>query len=137
MRLELDALPPAEYAVNRSSGRSHWFKKEARDAALNDVGVALNQEGWNHGPALEKAHVTVLFYLPTKGRRDHGSLVERMKPIWDALTEPTFLKSGEIAKNGYGVLVDDDLNCIGFPEYRYEYRPRQPGTVIEVQDGLG
>lgn len=134
LRLELDALPPAEYAVNRSHGHSHWFKKEARDAALNDVGVALNQAGWNRAdPPLEKVHATVMFYLPTKGRRDHGSLVERMKPIWDALTMPTYKKDGTIWKDGYGVFVDDDLNCLGFPEYRYEYRPRQPGTIIEVQ----
>jgi len=132
LRIELDALPPAEYAVNYSGGRSHWYKKEARDAALNDVGVALNQAGWR-GEPLEKAHVVVTFYLPDKRKRDHGSLVERMKPIWDALTEPTYLKSGEIAKNGYGVLVDDDLACIGFPEYRYEYRARQPGTIIELE----
>lgn len=132
LRIELDALPPAEYAVNQSHGRSHWFKKEARDAALNDIGVALNQVGWR-GEPLEKAHVVVTFYLPDKRKRDHGSLVERMKPIWDALTVPTFYKLGGVKKQGYGVLKDDDLNCIGFPEYCYLYRPRQPGTVIEVQ----
>ena len=88
LKLELGALPPAEYAVNRSSGHSHWFKKEARDAALNDIGVALNQAGWNRGSPLEKVHVTVTFYLPTKGRRDHGSLVERMKPICTPAPSP-------------------------------------------------
>ena len=132
LRIELSALPPAEYAVNRSGGRSHWFKKEARDAALNDVGVALNLAGWDRSPPLETAHLTITFYLPTKIKRDHGSLVERMKPILDALTVPTYKKSGEIHKNGYGVLLDDDLDCIGFPDYRYEYRPRQPGTVITI-----
>lgn len=133
LRIELDALPPAEYAANRSSGRSHWFKKEARGAALNDVGVALNQAGWKRGEPLEKAHLMVLFYLPNHLIRDHGSLVERMKPILDALTVPTYYKDGRIKKDGYGVLLDDDLNCIGFPDYRYEYRPKKPGTVIEVQ----
>ena len=132
LRIEPQELPPAEYAVNRSHGRSHWYKKKARLEALNVVGVALNEAGWDHGAPIEKAHVKVLFYLPTKVKRDHGSLVERMKPIWDALTEPTYFKSGEIQKDGYGVLKDDDLNCIGFPEYKYEYRPRKPGTIIEV-----
>ena len=135
LRIVLDALPPAEYAANQSRGRSFWSLKEARDAALNDVGVALNQASWDRSPPLEEAHLTITFYLPTKGKRDHGSLIERMKPILDALTVPTYKKSGEIHKNGYGVLLDDDLDCIGFPDYRYEYRPRQPGTVIEVRDG--
>ncbi len=134
LRIELDSLPPAEYAVNRSGGRSHWFKKKARDAALNDVGVALNQAGWNRtDPPLEKARLTVTFYLPTRVRRDHGSLVERMKPILDALTMPTYKKDLTIQKDGYGVLLDDDLDCIGWPTYQHEYRPRQPGTIIEVQ----
>ena len=131
LRLVLQELPPAEYAVNRSGGRSHWFKDKARLEALNAVGVALNEAGWDR-KTLEKAHVTVTFYLPTRGKRDHGSLVERMKPIWDALTVPTYLKSGEISKDGYGVLKDDDLNCIGWPTYQHEYRPRNPGTLIEV-----
>ncbi len=132
LRIVLDALPPAEYAANENRGKSFWYLEKARDAALNDIGVALNQAGWDHSPPLETAHLTITFYLPTKGKRDHGSLVERMKPILDALTEPTFKKDGTISKNGYSVLKDDDLDCIGFPDYQFEYRPRQPGTIIEV-----
>jgi len=130
LRIVLDSLPPAEYSSNRSQG-SYWIKKKARDSALNDVGVALNQAGWS-GPPLEKAHLTITFYLPTKGKRDHSGLVERMKPILDALTVPTYKKDGTIWKNGYGVLKDDDLDCIGWPTYQHEYRPRQPGTLILI-----
>ncbi len=133
LTIVLDALPPAEYAANESRGKSFWYLEKARDAALNDVGVALNQTGWDHSSPLETARLRITFYLPTKVKRDHGSLVERMKPILDALTVPTYKKSGEIHKNGYGVLLDDDLDCIGFPDYRFEYRPRQPGTLIEVE----
>ncbi len=134
MRIELHALPPAAYSANNSTkGTGNYCrKKKARDEALNTVGVALNEAGWK-GEPLETAKVTVTFYFPTKGKRDHGSFIERMKPIWDALTPPTYLKSGEISKNGYGVLKDDDLDCIGWPTYQHEYRPRKPGTVIEIE----
>ncbi len=134
LRIILDSLPPVAYAANSSTKGTgnYWRKREAREQALNDVGVALNQSGWDH-KTLETAKVTVTFYLPTRGKRDHGGLVERMKPIWDALTVPSYLKSGEISKDGYGVLRDDDLACIGWPTYSHEYRPRNPGTLIEVE----
>ncbi len=132
LRIELDSLPPAEYAANQNRGMSHWFTKKARDAALNDIGVALNQAGWDRSPPLEKVHVTVTFYLPDKRKRDHGGLVERMKPIFDALTVPTYRKDGTIHKDGYGVMLDDDLACLGWPTYRDEYRKGQSGTVIEI-----
>ncbi len=138
LRIELNELPPAEYSANENRGKSFWSMKGAKADALNSVGVALNLAGWNHAEPMKQALVTVTFYLPSRIIRDHGSLIERMKPIWDALTVPTYYKTGAkantIKKEGYGVLVDDDLNCIGFPTYQYEYRPRQPGMVIEIEE---
>ena len=138
LKITLDALPPAAFSANRSNS-NFWVKAKARKEAHADVGLALLKAGWDSTQMpMEQVLVTVTFYLPTKGKRDHGGLVERMKPIYDALTPPDYYKNGakagELRRDGFAVIQDDDLTCMGWPTYQHEYRPREPGILIEIED---
>jgi len=133
LTIVLHTLPPREFSANQSSGKTYRAKQGAKARSLKEVKAALDACGWDWGRApIEKAKVAVMFYLPTRHKRDHGSLVERMKPVWDALTVPTYYKDGRIAKKGHSVLRDDDLTCMGWPYYSHKFRPRLPGTIITI-----
>lgn len=130
LTLELP-LPPAEYATNHSSGKA-WYqqrgKRGAKEAAYAAVLEAAQAAGWRPGQQFRQPRLRVTFCLPNHIRRDHDGLVQRMKPYFDALSEP----QGQ--KNGLGIIKDDNLEVIGFPEYRHIYG--KPGyTLIEIEEG--
>ena len=125
-------LPPVEFSMNSSSGRS-WYaqrgRRAAKEQALAYVMKAVQDARWD-GVQFEHPVVRVTFHLPTRHVLDHDSLVQRTKPLWDALSEPKGKKT-----TGLGVIFDDDLTTIGFPEYSYEYR--KPGAVIiEIRERI-
>lgn len=85
--------------------------------------VALvKEQGWQ-GPPMERAEISLIFYLPDRQRRDGLMLLERMKFWIDGLVE-----------SHPPVIKDDDLLTIGFPAATAIYRKGQPGTVIEVRE---
>ena len=123
VRFELPYLPPKEYATNSNS---HWSaqrdkKTGARQQVQGDVDMLLLESGWRPGQMLQNPRFTVTFFLPTKAKRDHDGLVQRMKPIYDSLTES-------------GVILDDNLDVIDWPQYRHNYRKGQPGTLVEIRE---
>ena len=119
LRLVIPSLPPAEYSANYARGR-HWAEKQRVTQAAHDEIIAeVRNQGWQ-GPTLQKAHVKVIFTLPSRRKIDGGSLVERSKPWIDGLVLA-------------GVIADDDLETIGFPEFSHTYERRaQAQTVVEV-----
>lgn len=125
LRLDLPCLPPAEYGANRSRGaaweRQYRVAHGKRGAGDQIVALVLEQ-GWQ-GPPMGRAEVRLTFYLPDRRRRDGLGLLERLKPWVDGLVEAQVIK-------------DDDLGTIGFPVPHWEYRPRSPGTVIEVVESI-
>lgn len=133
LRIVIPSLPPASYGANESRGQ-HWGR-QYRDAhgkrgAIPEVFALVLEQGWDR-PPLEKALVTVTFGLPDRRRRDGLMLMERVKPYIDALTSKP---DGYGVVHGACVIVDDDLECIGFPVGGWFYSPRQPQTIIEVRE---
>ena len=123
-------MPPAEYAMNNSSGRS-WHaqrgKRGAKETAYAAVLQAAQAAGWRPGQQFQHPRLRVTFCLPNHIRRDHDGLVQRCKPYYDALTEP----QGQ--KNGLGIIKDDCLDVMGWPTYRHLYG--KPGYVlIEIEE---
>ena len=124
-------LPPKEYSANESSGRS-WHaqrgKRGARESAYAAVLEAVGRTDWMPGQQFRHPKTSVTFCLPNHIRRDHGGLVERMKPYWDSLTEPLGQKA-----YGLGIYKDDNLEDLGWPAYRHRYE--KPGCVIiEIEE---
>lgn len=120
VEIELPSLPPREFSRN---ARVHWHVlHRVQQETFDDVLALLLESGWHRGtPALERAFVEVTFYLPDRRGRDADNLVTRAKPVMDALVQA-------------GVIQDDSLDCIGIPVYRFEHRPRQPGTRVRIQE---
>lgn len=109
-------LPPVAYSAN---SRSHWSQRRGGRASANaqvyaHVLDAVRREGHVTKEPPRHARVHVLFVLPDMRRRDHDSLIARMKPVFDALVH-------------LNVLSDDSLDAIGWPEYRHTYG--RPGRV--------
>ena len=123
LAITLPCLPPKEYSANNSRGR-HWSEKQKiTQAAHDEIIAAVRAQGW-HGEPLTKAVVKITFGLPDHRKRDSGGLIERCKPWLDGLVDA-------------GVIADDDLETIGWPEYSHFYSLRNPITKIEVKDGPG
>ena len=146
--ITLPYLPPASYSAN---SRAHWSAKRGKRGAnhdvLDDVRMLLAEQGWvcssryrgvrirlqvgwhglhaecRHGLALDQAKITVRFGFPDKRHRDPGSCQERIKPCFDALVR-------------CGLLADDSLEVIGWPEYSHHYSPKQPSTTIWIEEVL-
>ena len=133
----LPYLPPASYSAN---SRTHWTAKRGKRGAnrdvLDDVRILLAEQNWRcrytgllrhgdcqHRPPLERAKISVCFGLPDKRRRDPGGLQERAKSCFDSLVR-------------LGVLADDSLGVIGWPEYSHHYSPKQPSTTIRIEEVL-
>ena len=123
--LELPSLPPAEYGANRARGAA-WGRQyrisHGKRGAADEIIAAARAQGWQGEPFLH-ATVFVTFFLPDRRKRDAGMLQERIKPWLDALTP-----------KGVGVIADDDLATIGWPIYGHLYSPRQPKTVIRIDE---
>ena len=126
LRIEIPCLPPAEYGANRSRGAA-WQRQfrvsRGKRGAVEQIVALVKEQGWQ-GPPMTRARVSVHFQLPDRRRRDPGMLQERMKPYFDGLVEA-------------GVIEDDDLATIGWPVYSHSLHPRQPGTIITVEDMEG
>ncbi len=133
LRIVLAELPPASYGANQSRG-AHWGRQyrdsHGKRGAVEHVVVLVREQGWNR-PPLEKARVKVTFGLPDKRRRDATGLIERVKPYLDGLTSKPD-KNGVV--HGASVIVDDDLECIGFPDFGWFSSPRVPVTIISVEE---
>lgn len=124
LKLELPCLPPVEYSANQSRGAA-WQRQwriahDARRGAVDEIVALVREQGWQ-GPPMDLAEIRVTFYLPDRRKRDGLGLLERLKPWIDGLVTS-------------GIIQDDDLNTIGFLSHAWEYRPRQPGTVIMVSE---
>ena len=132
LKIRLPSLPPAEYSANKSRG-ADWGRQyrvsHGKRGAADEIITAVLEQGW-HGAPLKKAVVKVTFGLPDRRKRDHGGLIERFKPWLDALTRNPDPKTK--VWRGVGVLWDDDLETIGWPEYGHCYSPREPFTQIQV-----
>jgi len=121
LKIRIPSLPPAEYGANKSRG-ADWGRQyrvsHGKRGAAEEIHALVMEQGWQ-GEPLEKAMIKVTFGLPDRRKRDHGGLVERFKPWLDGLVSA-------------GVLTDDSLEVIGWPEYSHCYSPRCPFTEIEV-----
>ena len=137
--ITLPYLPPASYSNN---SRAHWTaRRGGRDAdnhsVSDDVILAVRGLEW-HGEVLQKAVIQVTFGLPDRRRYDGDNLIARMKPVFDALCPlkqvgkfPNLRMTG-----GAGVIQDDALEVIGWPEYSHYYSPKQPSTTIRIEELL-
>lgn len=132
--LELPQLPPKEYSHN--SGDAHWSKKaKVHQKIASDVYMLLLEAGWKPTQQWERAKLTITFYLPDRRRYDHDNLVGAMKPVIDALGPQRFRdRHGKVVTVQERLLKDDSVWNIGLPEYRFEVRKGQPGTLIEIQE---
>lgn len=121
LRIRIPSLPPAEYSANKSRGAA-WGRQfrvsHGKRGAAAEIHALVIEQGWQ-GEPIEKAVVKVTFGLPDRRKRDHSGLIERFKPWLDGLVTA-------------GVLVDDNLEVIGWPNYGHCYSPREPYTEIEV-----
>ena len=135
--ITLPYLPPATYSAN---SRAHWSTKRGKRGAnhdvFDDVRMLLAEQGWlcvfewvkGHGTCphhmpLDRARIGVSLCFPDRRRRDPGSCQERLKPCFDALVS-------------CGVIADDSLEVIGWPEYSHHYSPKQPSTTIRIEEVL-
>lgn len=120
LRLDCPWLPPEVYSSNSRAGI--WAKrgkKGANNQTLDDVRALVMEQGWE-GPPMKVALCKVHFTFPQRRKRDHGSFVERMKPVWDALVR-------------LGVLEDDNLDVIGWPRYSHG-NGAKPSTIIAIRE---
>ena len=116
--IELPYLPPKEFSRN---SRAHWTAlHRVKNMVYDDVLITLMESGFKKGKPLEQATVTFTFYIPDRRNRDADNLITACKPILDGLVRA-------------GVIEDDNLVTIGVPTYQFEYRLRNPGTLIEVR----
>lgn len=119
LRIELPWLPPASYSPNSRAG---WQEKRGprgdNNKVQDDVRVLVLEAGWD-GEVFPAARCWATFHLPTRAKRDHDNLVARTVPIWNALVR-------------LGVLADDSIAVIGFPQYGQIYS-KPAKTVIEIE----
>ncbi len=134
LTIRLPCLPPAEYSANNDRGRSFWHKQKVTASAYDEIVIAVREQGW-HGEPLMVATVKVTFGLPDRRKRDSGGLTERFKPWLDALTRNPDSKTK--VWRGVGVLWDDELEVIGWPEYSHVYSPKEPFTEIQILGNRG
>ncbi len=111
--ITLPGLPPASYSPN--SRVPYWARSKDSHDLLDDLRILLIEAGWDH-KRIPMPRARVTFHLD-KRRRDHDNLIPRLKPVWDNLVRA-------------GVIEDDSLRVLGWPEYRHEYG--KPKTVIEL-----
>ncbi len=127
--IRIPSLPPAEYAANKSRGAAWQVQQRAshgKRGAFEQVVALVKEQGWNQVP-LKQARVKVTFGLPDKRKRDGCGLIERMKPWLDGLTAKVYK-----THIGAGVIFDDDLESIGFPEFHWVFSRGEPFTEIQV-----
>ena len=139
LTLGFDDMPPASYSPNN---RQHWTIRrgtQGSDDLLWDllVKAALQKieplpEGW----PMRLATVQVEFRFPGrvwrpeigeggKMRRDADNYTPRMKPVFDALV-------------AHGVLIDDNIDVIGWPHYSHMYTTPKGITITIIEStGLG
>ncbi|NIR13700.1 MAG: hypothetical protein GWN86_07020 [Desulfobacterales bacterium] len=120
LRIIFPYLPPASFSGNDRRGfYARRGKKGDAQVIKNDLIGLLEEAGWNHKP-IQFPEVRVTFVLDGR-RRDHDNMVARMKPIWDGLVS-------------LGVLVDDSLRMLGWPEYRDRKKKKGEDmhTILEL-----
>ena len=117
--IELPYLPPKEFSRN---SRVHWTAlHRVKDQVYDDILITLLESGFKKDvQPLDTATVTFTFYIPDKRNRDADNLITSAKPMLDGLVRA-------------GVIADDNLVTIGVPVYKWEMRPRKPGTRIVVE----
>ena len=117
--IELPYLPPKEFSRN---SRVHWTAlHRVKDQVYDDILITLLESGFKKDvQPLDTATVTFTFYIPDKRNRDADNLITSAKPMLDGLVRA-------------GVIADDNLMAIGVPVYKWESRPRKPGTLITVE----
>lgn len=109
-----NALAGSHYRAKHGE-MSKWFKEVY--AALNSLGViVLSPSPW------AKAKLTLT--RRSSIAPDPDGLVSSFKYIVDALVK-------------CGVLKDDKMTVIGFPDYRWEKAPKQKGSVHVVVEKIG
>ena len=118
LHLKLPALPPSEYSANRARG-ADWGRQyrvsRGKRGAIEELVALVKTRQWN-GPAMDHARIEVHFQLPDRRRRDGLGLLERLKPWVDGLVEA-------------GVIKDDALVNIGFPQATWEYVKGEPAAT--------
>ncbi len=116
-RLEifLMGLPPSNNA------RLHHMARHQQN--IHWKGLVWRQTRKKLPPApLEKAKLTVTFCSAVP--RDHDNIIASVKPILDGLVVS-------------GVLEDDKIVNIGFPEYRFEkVKRKDAGVRVVVEEAL-
>jgi len=116
LKFILPYLPPESHSPN---SRAHFrVKGEASRSVRDDIRVLIREAGWG-GERWPAANCWVVFHLPTKHRRDPDNLTARMVPVWNALVRE-------------GLLVDDNIDVIGWPVYSHVYgKPAQTVVALE------
>ena len=117
LTITVPGLPPKAFDPN---GRGHHFARaRATVQAHRDVIALVLEQGW-HGPAMEKAEITIEWGYTLWRDRDTDNFLARSKPLIDGLTKAH-------------VIVDDSAlhvtyNLPGF------YRTKQNETVFTVRE---
>ena len=135
VRLELPYLPPYAYSSN---GRGHWTARRGAKTGVNhtiveDIHFLLVEAGWPVGERIiERASISVTFILPDRRKRDHDGLIQRLKPVYDALVYRQIKRGGTLVARG--LLRDDGLDYIGWPRYGHRYQKGVSMTIIELEE---
>ena len=111
----------ADSTIDESPVKQLLVRQAGFCGMLLNLGALVLEQGWDlSSPEIRKAEASCLFHFPQRRVRDHGSFIERMKPLWDALVR-------------LGVLSDDNLDVIGWPTYRHVIS-KPALTMITIQE---
>ena len=111
------SLPPREFSRN---SRVHWsVLHRVQNQVTDDMLALLLESGWRHQEPPDRSVVSIEVVLPDKRRRDADNLITSCKPLLDALVK-------------LGVLSDDSIHAIGFPQYTWRYEKGISATEITI-----
>lgn len=109
-------LPPAALSQN---ARSKWGRIKATTAYRNRAEMEARKIPAGQRPGWTNADASVVFYFPTKRRRDAPNFAAMLKPAWDG-----FVRAG--------ILQDDEGLTVAPPEMRMDKaRPRVEITITQ------
>lgn len=117
LTITVPGLPPKEFDPN---GRGHHMARHrASVQAHSDIIALVREQGW-HGPAMDKAEITLAWGYDKSRNRDSDNFLARSKPLIDGLTRAE-------------VIVDDSAQHVTYNLAGF-YRAKQNETVITVKE---
>ena len=118
LRIEIPGLPSLQ-----SGAFGHWSARRRHDSRWKEL-VGYSTLGKRPEQPLERAFIVCTRYSASRKAPDFENLAASFKPLLDGLVNVR-------------VLIDDNQDVIGQPEYHWEKCPRGEGRVVMEVSEVG